>query len=89
MKEEFSVKEQMKVISNLQDKIRLLQFDISDSSKKIKFLKEIMARRKATNNRAIELLEEMRKKRDFKNINNVITILRKNYGREQIEYEEE
>lgn len=89
IKDEDLVKEQMKTISNLQDKIRLLQFDIIDNTKKITFLKTLMSRRKETNNRAIKLLEEMKKNKDFKNINNVILMLKKSYSREQIDYDEE
>lgn len=39
MKEENLAKEQMKTISLLQDKIKLLQFDISENLKEIRYLK--------------------------------------------------
>lgn len=89
IKDEDLIKEQMKTISDLQDKIRLLQFDVVDNTKTIRFLKDIMARRKQSNKNAIKLLEEMKKNKDFKNINNVIIMLKKSYSREQIDYDEE
>lgn len=89
IKDEDLVKGQMKTISDLQDKIRLLEFDVVDNTKTIRFLKDIMARRKQSNKNAIKLLEEMKKNNDFKNINSVILMLKKSYSREQIDYDEE
>lgn len=47
-----------------------------------------MIRRKITNKNAIKSLEEMKKKKDFNNIDYVICILKNSYSKEKIDYEE-
>ena len=88
MREENLVKDQMKTISDLQEKIKLLQFDISENLKEIRYLKDIMLRRKNTNKNAIKSLEEMKKKKDFNNIDYVICVLKNSYSREPVDYDE-
>lgn len=88
MREEILVKEQMKTISLLQDKIKLLQFDILDNLKKIKELKNVMLRRKKNNSKAIKMLMEMKTKNDFSKIDYVLFIMKNSYSKEKIDYED-
>ena len=76
MKEENLVKEQMKIISNLQEKIKLLQFDVSANLKKIHYLEDKLKRKNRTISNVREELTMMKRQEDYKNISNVLKYLR-------------
>lgn len=75
MKNEDIVKEQMKTISKLQDKINLLKFDMMQINRENRTLKEMLKRRKENiKNIRIEL-NRMKRLNDFTGINNVLMML--------------
>ena len=74
--DELLLKDQMKIISNLQDKIKLLQFDVSANLKKIHYLEDKLERRDRTIAKVKEELEEMKKTNDYSNINMLIKYIR-------------
>ena len=69
------INRQIKVIDNLQEKIKLLQFDISQHLKKINFYKSSLKRREEAIRKAREELIIMRSQNDYKNINYVLRVL--------------
>lgn len=68
--------EQAKVISKLQDTIRLMQFDITKNNEKMSYLEDALKRRKQTMGRARKALVEMKRDNDYSNINHVLLVLR-------------
>lgn len=66
---------QMKIISNLQYKINLKDFDISSLKKEITILKRSVVCRKETIKMAIKELEKIRKEEKYDKISNVLVIL--------------
>lgn len=76
IKEDALLKGQLKVIDDLQEKIRLLQFDVSNNSKDINILKDKLSRKKQMLTRVKMELEMMKKENNFKNIDNVLFLLR-------------
>lgn len=68
-------KRQMETISSLQDKINLMEFDISQLKRQKQILKRSLFDRKETTKIAIKELETMRKEENYKKISNVLVIL--------------
>ena len=68
-------KKQIQTINELQEKIKLLKFDVSENLKIIFQLKETLRKRNQVIKRAREELSEMKKQNDYKNINYVLKIL--------------
>lgn len=70
------VKLQMKTISQLQDKINLLQFDITDNIREINRLKQRENYRKETIIKVKEELLNMSKNNDYSRISYVLKLLK-------------
>lgn len=70
------VKLQMKTISQLQDKINLLQFDINDNLNEIRRLKQRENYRKETIIKVKEELLNMSKNNDYSRISYVLKLLK-------------
>jgi hypothetical protein len=68
-------KRQMETISSLQDKINLLEFDISQLKKQKQILKRSLFDRKETTKIAIKELEHIRKEECYNTISNVLVTL--------------
>lgn len=68
-------KKQMETISELQDKINLMKFDISEAKKEIHILKRSLSDRKKTMKAVIKELEIIRKKECYNKISNVLATL--------------
>jgi hypothetical protein len=66
---------QMGTISDLQDKINLLQFDISESNKLIYKLERSLIERKKSIKIAIKELENIRKEEKYNKISEVLITL--------------
>ena len=66
---------QMGTISDLQDKINLLQFDISESKKTIYKLERSLIKRKKSIKIAIKELENIRKEEKYNKISEVLITL--------------
>lgn len=66
---------QMETISKLQDKINLLQFDISESNKTIYKLERSLIERKKSIKIAIKELENIRKEEKYNKISEVLITL--------------
>lgn len=66
---------QMGTISDLQDKINLLQFDISESNKTIYKLERSLIERKKSIKIAIKELENIRKEEKYNKISEVLITL--------------
>lgn len=66
---------QMETISNLQYKINLLQFDISESNKLIYKLERSLIERKKSIKIAIKALENIRKEEKYNKISEVLITL--------------
>ena len=76
MKDAVLVKEQMKIISDLQEKIRLLEFEIVQLNREKTILKQrLKSREKTIKKIKIELMD-MKAAGDFSKINNIIYMLR-------------
>jgi maltodextrin utilization protein YvdJ len=75
MNDENLVKEQMKVIDKLQDKINLLKFDISENLKEIVVLKRKLNNRNENIKNIRAELMSMKRKNDFTDINKVIAMV--------------
>ena len=68
-------KKQMVEISKLQDKINLLEFDMSENNKIIYKLKRSLIERKKSIKMAIKELEHIRKEECYNKISNVLVSL--------------
>lgn len=68
-------KKQIQTINELQEKIKLLKFDVSENLKIIFQLKEALKKRNQVVKRAREELSEMKRQNDYKNINYVLKVL--------------
>lgn len=76
LKSQDLVKLQMKTISDLQDKINLLQFDITDNIREINRLKQRENYRKETIIKVKEELLNMSKNNDYSRISYVLKLLK-------------
>ena len=76
LKSQDLVKLQMKTISQLQDKINLLQFDINDNLNEIRRLKQRENYRKETIIKVKEELLNMSKNNDYSRISYVLKLLK-------------
>ena len=76
LRSEDLVKLQMKTISQLQDKINLLQFDITDNIREINRLKQRENYRKETIIKVKEELLNMSKNNDYSRISYVLKLLK-------------
>lgn len=76
LKSQDLVKLQMKTISQLQDKINLLQFDITDNIREINRLKQRENYRKETIIKVKEELLNMSKNNDYSRISYVLKLLK-------------
>ena len=74
-KELKEIKRLRSVISNLQERIKLLEFDASQNNRKNDDLKKKALMRRNNMKKAKEELSLMKKKNDFSNINIVIAML--------------
>ena len=70
------IKEQMKTIGVLQDKIKLMQFDISTYSKELSMLKEKYKRKSNTFAKVRAELSMMKKTKNFDKITTVIRMIK-------------
>lgn len=70
------IKKQIKIIDELQEKIKLLKFDISKNQSIIFYLKRKLKRRNQVVTKAKEELSIMKRQNDYKNINYVLKILK-------------
>ena len=68
-------KKQMETISKLQDKIKLMEFDISQYKKQKQILKRSLIDRKKSIKIAIKELEQIRKEECYNKISNVLVTL--------------
>ena len=68
-------KKQMVEISKLQDKINLLEFDMSENNKIIYKLKRSLIERKKSIKMAIKELEQIRKEECYNKMSNVLVTL--------------
>lgn len=82
MRDENLVKEQMKTISNLQDTINLLRFDVMQLNKEKRGLSDRLKRREENIKRAKVELAHMIRINDFSKIKNVLTMLREGFDNE-------
>ena len=82
MKEENLIKEQMRAIDQLQEKIKMLKFDISKNLDIIHSLKDKLARKERVIAKIKEELEEMKRENDYSNINSILKYIR------MVDYEE-
>ena len=82
MRDENLVKEQMKVISNLQDKINLLKFDVMQLNGENGTLRRRLKNRGKNIKRAKEELAHMKRTNDFSKVNNVLSMLREGFDDE-------
>lgn len=76
MKEEALLKEQIKVIDELQEKIRLQKFDISKNLEIINSLKNRIERKNQIIAKAREELVMMQKEKKYSNISYVLRLLK-------------
>jgi hypothetical protein len=76
MKDGDLLKGQIKVIDNLQEKIKLLQFDISRNLETIQILKGKLERKDKAIAKVKEELEEIKKTNNYSNINMLIKYIR-------------
>ena len=68
-------KTQMDTINKLQEKIRLLEFDIAQNNNIIREYKRILLYKKFTINEVIKKLNNMKKENDYSNLNYIISSL--------------
>lgn len=68
-------KKQMETISNLQDKINLMDFEISERKKEMYILRRSLIDRKKSIKMAIKELEHIRKEECYNKISNVLVTL--------------
>jgi hypothetical protein len=68
-------KKQMQTISKLQDKIKLMEFDISQYKKQKQILKRSLIDRKKSIKIAIKELENIRKEECYNKLSNVLVTL--------------
>ena len=66
---------QMDTINKLQEKIRLLEFDIAQNNNIIREYKRILLYKKFTINEVIKKLNNMKKENDYSNLNYIISSL--------------
>lgn len=76
IKDEILIKEQTRAIDELQEKVRLLQFDVSKNLENIRILKDKLERKKQTIIKVRDELEIMAKENNYKNINFVLSVLK-------------
>jgi uncharacterized coiled-coil protein SlyX len=76
MKLETMIKEQMKTIDKLQEKIKLQQFEITQLRKDVIELKDKLKRREMNQKNIRVKLADMKVRNDFTEINNVLLMLR-------------
>ena len=76
MKDETLVKEQMKTIGKLQDKIKLLQFDNSRNLERIKQLERLLKRRNRMIANVREELAMMKRQNNYENVTNILKYFR-------------
>lgn len=76
LKDEVLLKEQMRTISKLQDKINLLMFDVAQLSREKTELKQRLKRAQNNAKNVRARLSEMKRAKDFSKINNVLAMLR-------------
>lgn len=69
-------KRQMKTIDDLQEKIRLMEFDKAKDSQKIRDLQLLLSRKRESVGNAIRELEVMKKEENFLGINAVLLALK-------------
>ena len=68
-------KKQMQTISKLQDKIKLMEFEISERKKEMYILRRSLIDRKKSIKIAIKELEQIRKEECYNKISNVLVTL--------------
>ena len=66
---------QMDTINKLQEKIRLLEFDIAQNNNIIREYKRILLYKKFTINEVIKKLKNMKKENNYSNLNYIISSL--------------
>lgn len=68
-------KNQMKRIDELQDKIRLMEFDKSQDNATIRDLKYILRNKKKSINEVITEIEQIQRKGDYSKLNHIRNVL--------------